>query len=77
MSDYDILFLGYPIWWGKAPKIISTFLESYDLSGKTVIPGSSNPDHIRENISIFDFALTDAEMAEINALDRNEKHDWY
>lgn len=42
-----------------------------------VIPGSSNPDHIRENLDIFDFALTDEEMARINALDRNEKHDWY
>lgn len=41
------------------------------------IPGSSNPDHIKENISIFDFSLTDAEMAQIAALNRNEKHDWY
>lgn len=38
MADYDIIFLGYPIWWGIAPKIIYTFLESYDLSGKTIIP---------------------------------------
>lgn len=38
LSDYDVVFLGYPIWWGKAPKIIFTFLESYDLSGKTIIP---------------------------------------
>ncbi|MDE6718382.1 MAG: aldo/keto reductase, partial [Treponemataceae bacterium] len=45
--------------------------------GIVPIPGSSNPAHIRENISIFDFALTDAEMNEIAALDRNEKHDWY
>ena len=30
MEDYDIIFLGYPIWWGDAPRIISTFLESYD-----------------------------------------------
>lgn len=41
------------------------------------VPGSSNPDHIRENISIFDFALSDEEMAKIAALNRNEKHDWY
>lgn len=41
------------------------------------IPGSSNPDHILENISIFDFELTDEEMREIEALDRHEKHDWY
>lgn len=42
-----------------------------------VIPGSSNPDHIRENLDIFDFTLSDEDMARINALDRNEKHDWY
>lgn len=45
--------------------------------GVVVIPGSSNPDHIRENTELYDFELTDAEMARINALDRNEKHDWY
>ena len=50
----------------------------WDLQkGVVVIPGSSNPDHIQENISVFDFKLTDEEMAAINALDRNEKHDWY
>ncbi len=45
--------------------------------GVVVIPGSSDPDHIRENLDLFGFALTDEEMAQINALDRNEKHDWY
>ena len=38
MDGYDVIFLGYPIWWGEAPKIISTFLESYDFSGKTIVP---------------------------------------
>ena len=38
MGDYEIVFLGYPIWWGDAPKIISTFLESYDFTGKTIVP---------------------------------------
>ena len=38
MEDYDVIFLGYPIWWGEAPRIISTFLESYDLAGKTIVP---------------------------------------
>lgn len=38
MQDYDVIFLGYPIWWGKAPKIIHTFLESYELDGITIIP---------------------------------------
>ena len=45
--------------------------------GVGVIPGSSNPDHIRENTELYDFSLTDEEMAQINALDRGEKHDWY
>lgn len=38
MEQYDVIFLGYPIWWGEAPRIINTFLESYDLSGKTIAP---------------------------------------
>ncbi len=38
MDDYTVVFLGYPIWWSNAPRIISTFLESYDFSGKTIIP---------------------------------------
>lgn len=38
LGQYDIVFIGYPIWWGEAPRIISTFLESYDFSGKKVIP---------------------------------------
>lgn len=38
MSDYDTIILGYPIWHGQAPRIISTFLESYDFSGKTIVP---------------------------------------
>jgi len=38
MSNYDIVFLGYPIWWSEAPHIIYTFIESYDFSGKTIIP---------------------------------------
>ena len=38
MAQYDVVFLGYPIWWGEAPRIINTFLESYDFSGKTIVP---------------------------------------
>lgn len=45
--------------------------------GVIVIPGSSNPEHIQENTELYDFSLTDEEMQQINALDRNEKHDWY
>ena len=45
--------------------------------GVVVIPGSSNPSHIRENTELYHFSLTEDEMARINALDRGEKHDWY
>ena len=38
IDDYDIVFIGFPIWWYVAPNIISTFLESYDFSGKRLIP---------------------------------------
>lgn len=38
MADYDTIFVGFPIWWYVAPTIINTFLESYDLTGKTIIP---------------------------------------
>ena len=37
-EDYDVVFLGYPIWWGQAPKIIHTFLESCDFDGVTIVP---------------------------------------
>lgn len=38
MNDYDTVFVGFPIWWYVVPTIINTFLESYDLTGKTIIP---------------------------------------
>ncbi len=37
IADYDVVFIGYPIWWNLAPRIINTFIESHDLTGKTVI----------------------------------------
>ena len=38
MASYDTVIVGFPIWWGIAPRIIETFLESYDFSGKKIIP---------------------------------------
>ena len=38
MDEYDVIFVGFPIWWYVAPTIINTFLEQYDLAGKTIIP---------------------------------------
>ncbi len=38
MADYDIVYLGYPNWWGTMPMAVWTFLEAYDFSGKTIVP---------------------------------------
>ncbi|MCI8509597.1 MAG: hypothetical protein HFJ06_13740 [Lachnospiraceae bacterium] len=38
MKSYDVIYVGYPIWWGATPRVVNTFLEKYDLAGKTVIP---------------------------------------
>lgn len=49
IENYDVIFIGYPIWWNVAPSIIHTFMESYSLEGKTVLPfatsGSSSIDN--------------------------------
>lgn len=38
LKNYDVIFIGYPIWWGVAPRIINTFIETHDLKGKRLIP---------------------------------------
>ena len=38
LKDYDVVFLGYPLWWDLCPRPVNTFLEKYDFAGKTVIP---------------------------------------
>ena len=69
--------------------VISEIAKTHDVSsaqvilrwnlqkGVVVIPGSSNPDHIKENTELYHFSLTEEEMEQINNLDRGEKHDWY
>ena len=79
MEDYDTIFVGFPIWWYIAPTIINTFLESYDLSGKTIIPfatsggsdmGDTNkylqpscPASVLKTGRIFDVSASKAELA--------------
>ena len=49
IAEYDTIYLGYPIWWNLAPRVINTFIEKYNFDGKTVIPfatsGSSSIDN--------------------------------
>ena len=54
MDEYDVIYVGFPIWWYVAPRIINTFLESYNLTGKTVIPfatsGGSGVEKVNESL---------------------------
>ena len=54
MSKYDVIFIGFPIWWGREPAIINTFMESYDFADKTIIPfatsGSSDIGNTSANL---------------------------
>ena len=52
-------------------------MSTFKFNKRLRIPSSSNPDHIRENLELFDFELTDEEMGQIQAINRDEKHDWY
>ena len=38
MADYDVVFVGFPVWWYREPSIIDTFMEQYDFTGKTIVP---------------------------------------
>lgn len=51
VSKYEIILLGFPIWWEDMPKIIYTFLERYDLSGKVIIPFATSKESTIENIT--------------------------
>ena len=55
MADYETILVGFPIWWYVAPTIINTFLESYDLQGKTIIPfatsGGSGMEQVNSHLA--------------------------
>lgn len=65
MDQYDAIFIGYPIWYYNAPMVIGTFLESYDLSGKTVIPFcTSASSDIEVSMELINEAAADADIRE-------------
>ena len=82
INSYDTIFLGYPIWWGQEPRIIDTFLESYDFSEKTVIPfctsGSSGIGTSEKNISELVTIGTQLEGKRFAAgASKDEVKEWY
>ena len=62
-DSYEVIYLGYPIWWGTTPMIINTLLESYDFSGKTVVPyATSGGTGIGQSISDIRSEIPDADV---------------
>lgn len=65
MSQYDVVFVGFPIWWYEAPRIIQSFLESYDFSGKTIVPfATSGGSGLGKTASILRKSVPDARVLE-------------
>ena len=78
ITDYDTVFVGYPIWWDEAPAMIATFLADNDFSGKTIIPFcTSASDDIGNSLHIFSELCPDAEISEgLTANDLNDIEPW-
>ena len=65
IENYDVIFIGYPIWWNKAPAMIRTLLTKYDFSGKTIIPFcTSSSDGIENSLEVFDLVKENANLKE-------------
>lgn len=80
MADYDVVFIGYPIWWDEAPRVINTFIESCDLSGKTVIPfatsGGSSITNSEKELKVSYPSLNWQEGRLLNFADEEEISSW-
>ena len=73
VSEYETIYLGYPIWWGTAPRIIQTFMESYDLSGKTVYTFcTSGGSGIDQSVSDLKDAYQEVNIADGHRFSRND-----
>lgn len=63
MDDYDVIYLGYPIWWDTLPMPVASFLEEYDFAGKTIIPFASHEDSgLGLGVSMIKELCPDAEV---------------
>lgn len=63
MAQYDTVFIGFPVWWGREPSVVDTFLDAYDFTGKQLIPfctsGGSGIEGASERIAALTGAKTD------------------
>lgn len=72
ISKYDTIYIGYPVWWYVAPTVINTFLEQFDLSGKTVIPlATSGSSGIGDTKKYLSDSCKGANLLEGKRVDRN------
>lgn len=80
MADYDVVFLGYPIWWNCAPRIINTFIESHNLKGKTIIPfATSGSSSISNSVTELKKAYPDLDWQTgklLNRVNKNDLQNW-
>lgn len=79
-EDYDTVFIGFPIWWYVAPRIIQTFLESYDFSDKTIIPfATSGGSGMGQTLDVLKKACPQANWKNgkmLNRVSDDEITDW-
>ena len=69
MQRYDVVFVGFPIWWYEAPRIVQSFLEAYDLSGKTIVPfATSGGSGMGKSASILQKSCPGAHVVEGRSL---------
>ncbi|MBR5085086.1 MAG: NAD(P)H-dependent oxidoreductase [Prevotella sp.] len=76
MQDYDVVYVGFPIWWYTAPTIINTFMESYDFKGKALIPfATSGGSDIKKASEDLKAAYSNVNWKEGKLLNRVSKDD--
>ena len=80
VAAYDVIFIGYPIWWDQAPRIINTFIESHDLIGRTLVPfATSGESGISNSVRELRKAYPDLEWQDgklLNGASRNAIQNW-
>ena len=80
VAVHDVIFIGYPIWWNQAPRIINTFIESYNLKGKTLVPfATSGGSGITGSVNALKKAYSDLEWQDgklLNGASQNTIKNW-
>ena len=80
VASYDVIYLGFPIWWGVAPRVVNTFVEHYGLKGKTVVPfATSGGSGIAKAVDALQAAYPAVNWQKgrlMNGMDREDVDKW-